>query len=85
MHHTGHEPRPLRGSDTPGQRDDENSHSTSQVNLLDVATHDASAHQEGNGDADVSWREKPVDYGRFEVVGPNSGCANQRSVRNAAR
>ena len=59
MHHSAHEPRPLRGSGTPGQRADENSHPTCQVNLLDVATHHASTHQEGNGDADVRWRENP--------------------------
>jgi hypothetical protein len=79
MHHSAHEPRPLTGWHT-GQRADENSHLTCQVNALDVATHHASAQQEGNGDADVSWREKPMEQGRF-AGRPNSGCANQRSVR----
>jgi hypothetical protein len=62
MHHSAHEPRPLTGWHT-GQRADENSHPMCHVNALDVATQHASAHQEGNGDADVNWREKPAEQG----------------------
>jgi hypothetical protein len=68
MHHSAPEPRPLTGRHT-GQRADENSHPMCHVNALDAAPHHASAHQEGNGDADVNWREKPADQGRFAVVG----------------
>jgi hypothetical protein len=46
----------------------------------DVVTHHASAHQKGNGDADVSRREKPAESA-LAAVGQVAIARNQRSVR----
>ena len=84
MHHTGHEPAAaarLRAR-VRANAMIENSHPTCQVSLLlNVAARHASDPQRATVMPTSELARKTREIRAFAVVGANSGCANQRSVR----